>query len=45
MVATVEGGVMLGKLYGDGAHLRAAIDHLAAYVDSIDAGLRAGATA
>lgn len=37
IVATVEGGVMLAKLYGDGTHIRAAIDHLASFVDSLDA--------
>jgi len=37
MVATVEGGVMLAKVYGDPVHIRAAIDHLESYVNSLDA--------
>jgi len=34
-LATIEGGLMLAKLYGDIGHLRAAVDHLDAYLDSI----------
>jgi len=37
-LATIEGGLMLAKLYGDIGHLRAAVDHLEAYLDSIALG-------
>lgn len=32
LIATVEGGIMLSKLYDDPAHLERALDHLATYV-------------
>lgn len=33
-ISTLEGAIMLSKLYGDTVHLRRAADHLSAYVDS-----------
>jgi TetR/AcrR family transcriptional repressor of nem operon len=41
IVATIEGGVMLTKLYGDGVHIRAAVGHLETFTDSIDTSARA----
>jgi len=35
IVATVEGAVMLAKVYGDRTHLDAALDHLEEHLDSI----------
>jgi TetR/AcrR family transcriptional regulator, transcriptional repressor for nem operon len=32
-IATLEGGVMLSRLYGDAVHLRRAADHLADHLD------------
>jgi TetR/AcrR family transcriptional regulator, transcriptional repressor for nem operon len=32
LIATIEGGVMLSKLYGDTIHLQRALDHLSAYI-------------
>lgn len=32
LIATIEGGVMLSKLYGDRAHLQCALAHLTAYI-------------
>lgn len=34
LYGTLEGALMLTKLYGDGAHLRHAIDHLETYLDT-----------
>jgi AcrR family transcriptional regulator len=34
IVATVEGALMLSQLYGDGAHIQRAIDHLIDYVET-----------
>ena len=34
MVATLEGGVALSRLYDDGAHVRRAADHLARFLES-----------
>ena len=33
MIATIEGAVMMSKLYGDKAHLERAINHLQEYVE------------
>jgi hypothetical protein len=33
LIATLEGGVMLSKLYGDGTHMRRAADHLSRYLE------------
>jgi TetR/AcrR family transcriptional regulator, transcriptional repressor for nem operon len=32
LIATIEGGIMLSKLYGDPVHLHHALDHLSAYI-------------
>jgi TetR/AcrR family transcriptional repressor of nem operon len=32
LIATIEGGVMLSKLYGDGSYLERSLDHLRAYI-------------
>jgi TetR/AcrR family transcriptional regulator, transcriptional repressor for nem operon len=32
LIATIEGGVMLSKLYGDNSYLESALDHLKTYV-------------
>ncbi len=32
-IATLEGAVMLSKLYGDAVHMRRAVDHLTSYID------------
>lgn len=34
MIATLEGGVMLSKLYGDTSHMHRAANHLAQYLES-----------
>jgi len=34
IIATLEGALMLGKLYDEPAHLRRAVDHLLVYVES-----------
>lgn len=34
LIATLEGGVMLSKLYGDTTHMHRAADHLAHYLES-----------
>lgn len=34
IMATVEGALMLGKLYNDSAHIQRAIDHLVNYVET-----------
>jgi AcrR family transcriptional regulator len=34
MIATLEGAVMLSKLYGDASHMHRATDHLTRYVES-----------
>jgi TetR/AcrR family transcriptional regulator, transcriptional repressor for nem operon len=36
LIATIEGGVMLSKLYGDTIHLQRALDHLSAYIHQLD---------
>ncbi|MDX2230728.1 MAG: TetR/AcrR family transcriptional regulator [Leptolyngbyaceae cyanobacterium bins.349] len=35
LIATIEGGLMLSKLYGDETHLRRALTHLKTYVESL----------
>ncbi len=35
LIATIEGGVMLSKLYGDTIHLQRALDHLSAYIHQL----------
>jgi TetR/AcrR family transcriptional regulator, transcriptional repressor for nem operon len=35
LVATIEGGIMLSKLYGDPVHLKHALDHLSAYIHQL----------
>jgi TetR/AcrR family transcriptional regulator, transcriptional repressor for nem operon len=35
LVATLEGGIMLSKLYGDPVHLQHALDHLSAYINQL----------
>jgi AcrR family transcriptional regulator len=35
VIATLEGGVMLGKLYGNPIHLRRAADHISGYLDAL----------
>lgn len=35
LIATIEGGVMLSKLYGDAAYLERSLDHLKAYVQQL----------
>jgi TetR/AcrR family transcriptional regulator, transcriptional repressor for nem operon len=32
LIATIEGGIMLSKLYGDPVHLQRALEHLTAYI-------------
>jgi TetR/AcrR family transcriptional repressor of nem operon len=39
-IATLEGGVMLGKLYGNRVHLQRAADHVADYVTLLAASAR-----
>lgn len=34
LIATLEGAVMLSKLYGDAVHMRCAVDHLTSYIDT-----------
>lgn len=34
IISTVEGAVMMSKLYGDTTYIRQAVDHLAAYLDT-----------
>jgi AcrR family transcriptional regulator len=35
VTATLEGAVMLSKLYGDSVHMRRAVDHLTAHIQSL----------
>jgi TetR/AcrR family transcriptional regulator, transcriptional repressor for nem operon len=35
LIATIEGGIMLSKLYGDPVHLQHALDHLTAYIHQL----------
>jgi TetR/AcrR family transcriptional repressor of nem operon len=34
LIATLEGAIMLSKLYGDTVHMRCAVDHLTSYIDT-----------
>lgn len=34
LIATLEGAIMLSKLYGDAVHMRCAVDHLTSYIDT-----------
>ena len=34
LIATLEGAIMLTKLYGDPVHMRRAVEHLTAYIDT-----------
>jgi TetR/AcrR family transcriptional regulator, transcriptional repressor for nem operon len=38
LIATIEGGIMLSKLYGDPVHLQHALDHLSAYIHQLAPG-------
>ncbi|MDX1993055.1 MAG: TetR/AcrR family transcriptional regulator [bacterium] len=35
MISTLEGAIMLSKLYGDNIHMHRTVDHMAAYIDSL----------
>jgi TetR/AcrR family transcriptional repressor of nem operon len=34
LIATLEGAIMLSKLYGDTLHMRRTVDHLTSYIDT-----------
>ncbi len=34
LIATLEGAIMLSKLYGDAVYMRRAVDHLTSYIDT-----------
>jgi AcrR family transcriptional regulator len=40
--AQLEGAIMLGRLYGDTTPMRYAVDHLAGYIDALQATARSG---
>lgn len=42
VTATLEGAVMLAKLYGDGRHMQRAIEHVTGYIGSLAAPPRRG---